>query len=210
MAPTYRLNRPPSPSEFSDDDVGIPKNPSLPQVAKKTPSLTQSAKKTPPLTQSAEKTTAPPQLAAKPQAPPTLPKSKPLLTRLTESAQRTNTELARASAIIARFNQRLPPPKTIRRIADGPSSRILKTVRQRSKRQTNSRRRQVQIFRCEPCKKTFPSLTHLNAHKTTRPHEFKVFYKGDYCNVCRLDLHSPEDFKRHLAGRRHKLVVSRK
>ena len=66
------------------------------------------------------------------------------------------------------------------------------------------RRRGFKPWICEPCGKVCRNSLAKADHLQTRKHLRRTEYKGQHCTLCDFVAKSPEDFDRHIQGRRHK------
>ena len=81
------------------------------------------------------------------------------------------------------------------------------------RRETSALRRQRRRgntpWTCEPCGKVCRNSLAKADHLKTRGHLLRAKYEGQFCIPCDFRAQSPEDFARHLNGKRHKKRVGR-
>ena len=71
------------------------------------------------------------------------------------------------------------------------------------------RRRGFKPWTCGPCKKVCTDSISKANHLKTRAHLLKAKYEGQFCIPCDFHASSPEDFTRHINGKRHKKRIHR-
>ena len=87
---------------------------------------------------------------------------------------------------------------------------IQRTVKRReTSALRRQRRRAFKPWTCGPCKKVCTDSISKANHLKTRGHLLKAKYEGQFCIPCDFHASSPEDYTRHINGKRHKKRIHR-
>ena len=214
----YRLNRTPSPSNYSSSRPLSPKSPTVagldelsltPDLSIPTPPIG-----TPP---TAGDAFAPPPLELPPPVvkPPAKPSEsekpravKPAtLTRIPRKPVSEEDKL-RARAVIGVINGRVAKERKeaesrrVQLIPFGQQRRIARTIARRTKRKVP--RQPLVSLKCQPCDKVFSSPVFYKDHCATKKHKNKLWSKNrPLCKVCPYVPTAHDDWIRHINGRKH-------
>ena len=229
MSPTtqkrkvYRLNRTPSPSNYSSSPPSSPKSPpasSLFDLLSCTPDLSIRTPLIGPISpegSACNDAFAPPPLElppsrVKPPVKPTVsakpPVTKPGVPIRIPRKPVSEEDRLRARKAIGVINARVAKERKqaesrrVQLIPFGQQRRIARTVARRTNRKVS--RPIPTTLKCYPCAKVFSSPVYYNDHCATKKHRNKVWSQNrPSCKICPFAPTSRDDWVRHINGRRH-------
>ena len=103
------------------------------------------------------------------------------------------------------------PKRIIPIIPFSQQQHIQRTARRKETRAIRKKyNKENPLWVCKPCKASCFDAASKKAHLATRSHWLKAEAKLLRCEPCDFGTHSPEDFARHINGKRHKRKISLK